>query len=414
MRWLIIILVLALGGTLTLLFLAKEKITPVNPVKKTAPNIPTTSSPVTSTQTTGNKEYKFSSQPSSSYDFLNLEKLGEGCLKLYNKGNFSELLDNIENNKCNQPLSENEKLLFKALSFSAIGKKVKESEILYTLLNKSAYDKILVDNREKIFCRFIEISKGKKKYEQVKNFIFSKIKSVCLDKSTLIDAGNYFYKNKYLLIARRLYSTVYFLLNKEEQKKYYKRIYNLNDKIIFSSRLYQDSFTYTVAKGDILMKIGKKFSVTVELIKKINKLKSDLIFPGQILKIIKVDNENKFHILVKMDSLRLYLFLGEDLIREYPISIGHPDESPTPQGKFTIVSRLPFPTWKGIPYGDPANILGTRWLGFNEPFSNYGIHGTTEPETIGKKVTNGCIRMLNKDVEDLYDFITEGVEVVIQ
>ncbi|MBM3248214.1 MAG: L,D-transpeptidase, partial [Candidatus Omnitrophica bacterium] len=55
--------------------------------------------------------------------------------------------------------------------------------------------------------------------------------------------------------------------------------------------------------------------------------------------------------------------------------------------------------------------LGTRWMGFDIP--EYGIHGTTEPESIGKQATKGCVRMINKDVEELYSILPVGTEVTI-
>jgi lipoprotein-anchoring transpeptidase ErfK/SrfK len=177
---------------------------------------------------------------------------------------------------------------------------------------------------------------------------------------------------------------------------------------------YPNSFTYTVEKGDTLEKIAKKFNLTAALIKKINKLTKDFIYPGQIFKLIKVDDTNKFHILVKKSKHKLYLFYGKNLVREYVVAIGHPQDSPTPDGKFIISSRLVNPAWKGVPFGDPKNILGTRWMGFNDPYANYGIHGTTQPETVGQEVTNGCVRMLNTDAEDLFDFVTIGTQVIIE
>ena len=45
--------------------------------------------------------------------------------------------------------------------------------------------------------------------------------------------------------------------------------------------------------------------------------------------------------------------------------------------------------------------------------SLYRIHGTNEPYTIGTNVSSGCIRMMNKDVEDLYDRVAVGTKVVV-
>ena len=57
--------------------------------------------------------------------------------------------------------------------------------------------------------------------------------------------------------------------------------------------------------------------------------------------------------------------------------------------------------------------FGTRWLGLNVPWGDYGIHGTNKPELIGKNVSSGCIRMRNEDVEALYDLIPNGTIVHI-
>jgi lipoprotein-anchoring transpeptidase ErfK/SrfK len=64
-----------------------------------------------------------------------------------------------------------------------------------------------------------------------------------------------------------------------------------------------------------------------------------------------------------------------------------------------------------VPPGSPENILGTRWMGLSK--EGYGIHGTTEPGSLGKQATAGCVRMLNAEVEELYGILPEGTEVTI-
>ena len=61
--------------------------------------------------------------------------------------------------------------------------------------------------------------------------------------------------------------------------------------------------------------------------------------------------------------------------------------------------------------GGPGNPLGARaiYLGDTE----YRIHGTSEPWTIGHAVSSGCIRMRNEDVIDLYDHVRVGTRVVV-
>lgn len=68
----------------------------------------------------------------------------------------------------------------------------------------------------------------------------------------------------------------------------------------------------------------------------------------------------------------------------------------------------------GVP-GGPNNPLGARalYLYHNGHDTLYRIHGTNEPRTIGKAVSNGCIRMLNKHVSDLYERVSIGTRVIV-
>jgi len=101
------------------------------------------------------------------------------------------------------------------------------------------------------------------------------------------------------------------------------------------------------------------------------------------------------------------------LLKVYPVATG--TESNTPLGEFTVANKLENPTWfhEGKTYapGSPENILGTRWLGFGQ--EGYGIHGTTDPDSIGKAVSHGCVRMFNEDVEELYQIVPVGTSVSI-
>ena len=88
-----------------------------------------------------------------------------------------------------------------------------------------------------------------------------------------------------------------------------------------------------------------------------------------------------------------------------------------PVGSFVIKDKIQHPPWwrpdgKQIPYGDPANLLGTHWLSLD--VRGYGIHGTWEPETIGQQASAGCIRLLNDDIEELYTLVIVGTPVVIR
>ena len=172
-----------------------------------------------------------------------------------------------------------------------------------------------------------------------------------------------------------------------------------------------ESQKYTVVKGDALIKIAKKFGTTVELLMKSNKLKDSRIKPGLELKV----SNAKYSIVVDRSQNILILKSNGDVLKIYNIATGKVEESPTPLGNFKIVNKLIKPTWYStgavVPPDSSENILGSRWMGIDKP--GYGIHGTTQPESIGQHATAGCVRMINEEVEELYSIIPVGTEVII-
>ncbi|NGY80258.1 L,D-transpeptidase (plasmid) [Bacillus megaterium] len=100
-----------------------------------------------------------------------------------------------------------------------------------------------------------------------------------------------------------------------------------------------------------------------------------------------------------------------------PIATGKTWEK-TPVGFFKIVNKIKNrPYYTGhIPGGDPRNPLGKRWLGLNANNTygdTYGIHGNSNENSIGKYVSQGCVRMHNASVEKLYDKVQVGTPVAI-
>ena len=113
-------------------------------------------------------------------------------------------------------------------------------------------------------------------------------------------------------------------------------------------------------------------------------------------------------IVVSIPERTLVLFDGDQMIKMYPVAVGKPS-TPSPQGEFQIINRVPNPTWYG-PDGPVApgkdNPLGTRWMGLS--FKGYGIHGTNAPASIGKAASHGCIRMRQRDLEELFELVDVG------
>lgn len=119
-------------------------------------------------------------------------------------------------------------------------------------------------------------------------------------------------------------------------------------------------------------------------------------------------------IVINTASRGLYYYNHGVKTRLYPIAIGAPS-SPTPVGYYKIIEMEVNPSWidpktgKVVPSG-PACPLGYRWIRFH---GNYGIHGTNNEASVGTYVSNGCIRMFEKDVEELYDLVDLGTPVEI-
>jgi lipoprotein-anchoring transpeptidase ErfK/SrfK len=127
-------------------------------------------------------------------------------------------------------------------------------------------------------------------------------------------------------------------------------------------------------------------------------------------------------IIVDTPHTFLYYVLGDGKAIRYGIGVGR--EGFTWSGVKNVVRKAEWPDWyppaemvARQPYlprmtaGGPGNPLGARamYIGGTE----YRIHGTNDPTTIGKRVSSGCIRLTNDDVEDLYSRVQIGAKVIV-
>lgn len=123
---------------------------------------------------------------------------------------------------------------------------------------------------------------------------------------------------------------------------------------------------------------------------------------------------------IRLSQRQVTLFRGEDVVKRYPIAVGRPGWE-TPKGKYQVKQMFKNPVWvsplqKGvtIPGGDPENPLGRHWIGFWTDGKNWiGFHGTPNPRSVGTAASHGCIRMYNKDIEDLFQRVNLGIEVTV-
>jgi lipoprotein-anchoring transpeptidase ErfK/SrfK len=120
-----------------------------------------------------------------------------------------------------------------------------------------------------------------------------------------------------------------------------------------------------------------------------------------------------YRLELSLSAFRLRLFEGCELVKKYRVGIGT-GETPTPVGRFYINTLLK--------PRDPGTIYGTYAYGLSA-YSNVltywkyggfiGLHGTNQPSSIGKRSSHGCIRMLNRDIEELVGILPLGTPITI-
>jgi LysM repeat protein len=209
-----------------------------------------------------------------------------------------------------------------------------------------------------------------------------------------------------------------------------KAISDLNDTLIFGPRKFpEDEFggVCPVKPGDRMKKIAANYDLTWQFLATINGLSDPRkMQAGVSLKVIK----GPFNVVVNKGAFTMDLYLGSTpgkpgsmYVRSYPVGLGRADSTPSGTWMAGIKAKDPVyysPRGEGvIPADDPKNPLGHRWIsligmdGHAVGQQSYGIHGTIDPDSIGKQASMGCIRMHNEDVEVVFDLLAEGKSLVI-
>ncbi len=187
----------------------------------------------------------------------------------------------------------------------------------------------------------------------------------------------------------------------------------INLELIKSPALLDGDKTYTVKSGDVIANIARAHGITQELLMRANNITDPRrLRVGQELKIPNVN----FTLVCDVAANTLTLYNHGQFFKIYDVRTGRRAGS-TPTGEFRILNKKTDPTWRpgdGRVYhpGDPNNELGTRWMAFQGDL--YGIHGTTDPSTVGHYASNGCIGMRTSEVEELFDLITVGTSLTVK
>ncbi len=216
-------------------------------------------------------------------------------------------------------------------------------------------------------------------------------------------------------------------ITKEQRAFIKKQLSLLADIWLFSGRVYPNDnlvAKYKVLPGQYLSDIGLNNRTPWEILVKINDnvTRPEYLKAGQTIKVIK----GPFHAKVYRKSFRMDLYLQGTFVRSFPIGIGKYGKE-TPTGMWIVESggKMIKPSWydeesqKTYDATDPDYPLGSRWIGLEGKTgetigrTGFAIHGTKDPNEIGKAASRGCIRLYNGDVILVYDLMMPNESKVV-
>jgi len=188
------------------------------------------------------------------------------------------------------------------------------------------------------------------------------------------------------------------------------RLSKLNDELLFSAKPSPLSVTHTITTpNENLTNIARQHKTTPELIQRINGIKNpNVIHLNQKLKVLP----GAFDVEVSKGQFLLTVYRKGIWVRELKVGLGK--DGVTPVGEFLAGTRIAQPPYTAhyphVAYGDKKNNpLGTHWITIKGAGdAKLGIHGTWEPDSIGKEGSKGCVRLTNADVEWLYALVVPG------
>jgi lipoprotein-anchoring transpeptidase ErfK/SrfK len=209
-----------------------------------------------------------------------------------------------------------------------------------------------------------------------------------------------------------------------------RRLSEINQIVVFSPKKFVSDDTqeqYKVKPGDLMQKIAAQYDITWKFLGRLNGIEDPRkLQVGKSLKIVR----GPFHALVDKSDFTLDVYMGKPgtagaiFLKRFRVGLGEFDSTPT--GEWLVDTKLENPRYfnprdegpRVIEPDDPKNPLGERWIALTGVSgqavgkSSYGIHGTIEPDSIGQKKSMGCIRLLNEDVELVYDLLITGKSTV--
>lgn len=162
---------------------------------------------------------------------------------------------------------------------------------------------------------------------------------------------------------------------------------------------------YEVLATDTLESIAQRYDVPPGLLMKINGLDPNATLqPGRQIKVVR----GPFKAIVDTNRYELTLFLADNRYAgRFAIGVGPELRQ---EGELMVTDKQDLAAASGA-YSQTESSRGTRWIGLGQ---DMGLHGTNQPESVGRPLGQGCISLGQRDIEDLYDILSIGSKVLIR
>ncbi len=180
--------------------------------------------------------------------------------------------------------------------------------------------------------------------------------------------------------------------------------------VIYSRQHFLEQ-PYIVRPGDTLEQIAEQYNVPGLLLGRINGIgDGQQLEPGRELKVVR----GPFGAVVHLEKHELTLTLEGRYAGRFPIGVGC--DRPKLEGEYIVREKTANPVYQGpggvnVPGGDSHNPLGKFWIGLG---NGVGLHGTVDPQNIGRDDNRGTICLGERDIDDLFGILSVGSRVVIR
>ena len=209
-----------------------------------------------------------------------------------------------------------------------------------------------------------------------------------------------------------------------------KEIEEINKTVVFSAKKFPDDpwgGVYQVASGERLATIAARNGVTWEFLSRVNGVTPKRLRSGQNIKIFK----GPFYAVVYKHLFKMEIYLGAPggpgsmYVTSFPVGLGKDNSTPTGLWACKAGDKIRNPRYyppRGgdiIAPDDPKNPLGGYWIalegldGQAVGKESYGVHGTIDPNSIGKMESMGCIRLKADDISWVFDILVDGKSKVL-